>query len=213
MRTCLSGFALLTALAGRVAAWAEEDIVDVLRRSQDMRLAATLPAEANGPKASAIRTSFERVLRAMAPERACELRVVRGPLLAETLHGHLIVVNESLADMPEGVRLFVLAHELGHVQQQHWLAMAQVYQKWIPGPVKPEFTDPVARPLGREASRLAHSQEFSADSYAAQALHKLGRPEGDFAAVFQQLGSTQENATHPSSSQRLASLRAQTAQP
>jgi len=189
-------------------AWCQEDIVDVLRRSQDMRLQALPLAEADGSRAATVRRSFDALLQAMHPAPSVELRVIRGPVVAETLHGHIVVANESLADMPESVRLFILAHELGHAAQQHWLQTALLYQKWIPGPVTPEHTDPVAGKLGREASALAHEQEFAADAFAARTLQALGRGDDDLMAVFLQLGVTQDTATHPATRKRIASLRA-----
>ncbi len=196
------------ALAATAApAFGDEDIVDVLRRSQDSRLAAMQPA-ADSQRVQTLQNSFARLLQALQPGRSAELRVIRGPVLAETLHGHLIVVNEMLADMPESTRTFVLAHELGHVQLQHWLQMALVYQKWVPGTVTQAETDAVAAPLGREASALAHQQEYAADAYAAHALHALGEPTDDLMAIFRPLGATAGSATHPATRQRIASLRA-----
>ena len=190
-------------------AWCQEDIVDVLRRSQELRLQAQPLADADSARAASVRRSFDALLQALQPQPSVELRVIRGPVLAETLHGHIIVANESLADMPESVRLFVLSHELGHVAMQHWLRTALLYQKWVPGAVTPAHTDPVADKLGREASALAHEQEFAADAFAARLLQTLGREDDDLMAVFRHLGMTQDTATHPGTRKRIASLRAQ----
>ena len=184
-----------------------EDIVDVLRRSQQQRLDAMAPAP-DGPRADAVRASFEQLRRALPSELPVDLRVIRGDTLAETMHGHIIVANESLADLPEGARLFVLAHELGHVASRHWLQMGMVYRRWVPGEVTPQATDPVAGMLGREASGLSHRQEFEADAYAAQVLRPLGRPPHDAIAIFTQTGVQRDTATHPGTRKRLASLRA-----
>jgi Zn-dependent peptidase ImmA (M78 family) len=64
---------------------------------------------------------------------------------AETLHGH-IIANESLADLPEGERIFILAHEIGHVVSDHrhrWGGTALDSSE-----VTPARTDPVAESLG-----------------------------------------------------------------
>lgn len=183
------------------------DIVDVLRRSQQMRLAAMPPAD-EGPKAQAIRLSFEQLQRALPGEVSAELRVVSAGTVAETLHGRIVVAHESLADLPEGARLFVLAHELGHVASHHWQQMGAVYRHWIPGEVKPETTDPVAGPLGREASATSHRQEYEADAYALQVLRRLGRSPQDAFIAFMQQGMLQDTATHPGTRKRMASLRA-----
>lgn len=184
-----------------------EDIVDVLRRSQQQRLDAMTPAP-DGPRADVVRASFEQLRRALPSELPVDLHVIRGDTLAETLHGHIVVANESLADLPEGARLFVLAHELGHVASRHWLQMGLVYRRWVPGEVTPQTTDPVAGMLGREASGLSHRQEFEADAYAQQVLRTLGRPAQDAFAIFMQTGVQRDTATHPGTRKRLASLRA-----
>jgi len=194
------GITLATAARG-------EDIVDVLRRSQQQRLDAMARAPAS-PRTRAVQHSFEQ-LRALLPSSIeVELCMIEGPILAETLHGHIVVANESLGDLPEGERLFVLAHELGHVVGGHWLQMSQVYRRWIPGEVTPEQTDPVATRLGREASLLAHRQEFDADAFAVQLLRQVGRSSDDAYAAFLHLGMQQDTATHPGTRKRVASLRA-----
>ena len=199
---------LLTFLGAALAQpAAAEDIVEVLQRSQQMRLEA-MPLAADGPKAAAIRSSFEQLRAALPDDVAAELRVVSAGTVAETLHGRIVVAHESLADLPEGARLFVLAHELGHVASHHWQQMGAVYRHWIPGAVKPETTDPVAGPLGREASATSHRQEYEADAYALQVLRRLGRSPQDAFAAFMQQGMLQDTATHPGTRKRVASLRA-----
>lgn len=184
-----------------------EDIVDVLRRSQQQRLESLVPA-VDGPRAQLLRRNFELLRSRLAPLPPIDFHVIAGPVLAETLHGHVIVANESLADLPEGERLFILAHEIGHAQQRHWLQMGMVYKRWIPDEVTPEKTDPVAAKLGREASGLAHRHEFEADAYALEALRRLGiAPEVAFSSL-RLMGLQQDTATHPGTRKRLASLRA-----
>jgi Zn-dependent protease with chaperone function len=137
-----------------------------------------------------------------------ELRVVSGSTVAETLDGRVIVANEALADAPEGVRLFVLAHELGHVQQGHWRQVGDLYKRFVPGEVVQQATDGVAGPLGRAASAQAHRHEFEADAFALRALRALGRTSDDAYAALRHQGLQQDTATHPGTRKRLASLRA-----
>lgn len=184
-----------------------EDIVDVLRRSQQQRLESLKPA-ADGPRAQRLRQDFETLRARLGSLPPIDFHVVAGAVMAETLHGHIVVANESLADLPEAERLFVLAHEIGHVQQRHWLQMGLVYKRWIPAEVTPEKTDPVAGPLGREASGLAHRHEFEADAYALQTLQLLGLPVDAAFSSLRLMGLQQDTATHPGTRKRLASLRA-----
>lgn len=196
----------LMALAGAGPARAL-DIVDVLRASQQKRL-ESLPPAADGARADAVRHSFERLRAGLPPGTAVDLRVITGPVVAETLHGHIVVANVSLADLDEGERLFVLAHELGHVVAAHWLQMGRVYTRWVPGDVTPERTDPVAGALAREAGALAHRQEFEADAFALGMLRALGRPAHHAWSAFRRLGAVPDSASHPATRRRVAALRA-----
>jgi Zn-dependent protease with chaperone function len=192
------------ALAGQARG---EDIVDVLRRSQQQRLDA-MPRAPSNERAKVVRSSFEKLCQALKPEIEVDLVVIGGATTAETLHGHIIVANESLADLPEGERIFILAHEIGHVVSDHWHQMGGLYRRWIPGEVTPSQTDPVAGSLGREASGLAHRQEFEADAFALQALRRLGIAPEVAVSAFMRQGMQQDTATHPGTRKRLAALRA-----
>lgn len=196
------------ALAGSAARG--EDIVQVLERSQQLRVDKLQAAPADSVRAQKVRASFDNLLRSEGVGRKVELRVVRGDILAEALHGDIVVVNEAVGGWPEEDRLFVLAHELGHVALDHWSQMSGMYQKWVPGMVTPERTNAVAALLGREASALAYQQEYEADAFAARALEGLGFTKQEVLSVFMHLGSRRDTVTHPGTQKRLASLRAGT---
>jgi Peptidase family M48 len=189
-----------------------EDITDVLRRSQQMRLDA-MPTGTDAARMQTIRNSFDTLRHALDPSLTVELRIISGGTYAETLHGNIVIANESLADAPEGERLFILAHELGHVAAGHWAQMNQLYKRWIPGAVTPELTNPVSGLLGRDASGLAHQHEYSADVFALRLLRDLGWPESNAFSAFLRQGMQHDTATHPGTRKRVASLRAAQAQP
>jgi hypothetical protein len=190
-----------------------EDIVEVLERSQQVRLDGLPAAPVASERAQTVRDSFDMLVRTLGLEGSVELRVIRGSTLAETLHGRVVVANEAMGDWPEEDRLFVLAHELGHVALAHWSQMGVMYQKWVPGMVTPQQTDAVAALLGREASELAYQQEYEADAFASRTLEGLGVPRQDVFSVFVHLGPRKDTATHPGTQKRLASLRAAEAKP
>ena len=184
------------------------DIVAVLDRSQQVRLDALPLADVAGPRSKKVRESFDRLARRFQDLPPVELRIIGGEVVAETLHGNIVVANESLGDLPEGERCFVLAHELGHVMLGHWSQMGLLYQKWVPGAVTQQQTDAVADPLGREASALAHRQEFEADAFGLRTVRALGMSEQDAIAAFMDLGVRNDTATHPGTRKRVAALRA-----
>jgi Peptidase family M48 len=186
-----------------------ENIVEVLQRSQQMRLDALHLAAADSPAARHLQANFERLLRATSFDGPVRLQVVDANNIAETLLGHVVVVQARLAERPDAEQLFVLAHELGHVAQDHQAQMGQLYLKWVPGPVLQEHTDAVAPLLGRDASGLAHRQEFSADAFALRTLCAMGHSRDDVLASFMRLGMHPTTATHPGSTRRMAALRAE----
>jgi Zn-dependent protease with chaperone function len=194
-------------LAGPVA-HGDDGILGVLARSQLARLDRAPAADPAGARARMVRTSFETLARVLQIRHPIELRVIQGETVAETLQGRIVLANESLADLSEGERLFILAHELGHIELRHWEQTERLYQKWVPGVVTPQQTEPVAALLGRDASGLAHRQELEADAYGARALHLLGRPSRDAVTAFMHLGVSPDTPTHPGTRKRLASLRA-----
>lgn len=187
---------------------ASPGIVAVLHNSQQLRLDAMAPADRDGPRAQSLRESFDMLVRHLRTLPAVELRVVRGEVFAETLQGKIVVANEALAELPEGERVFALAHELGHVMLGHWALLGLVYQKWVPGAVRQEHTDAVAAQLGADGLALAYRHEFEADAFGLRMLRALGRSEQDAMAIFMRLGARHDTATHPSTRKRVAALRA-----
>ena len=185
-----------------------EDIVEVLERSQQVRLDSMPPAPPDSQRVQKVHDSFELLARTLGLGRTVELRVIHGDTLAETLHGRVVIANEAMGDWPEEDRLFVLAHELGHVALAHWAQMGVMYQKWVPGMVTTQQTDAVAALLGREASGLAYEQEYEADAFAFRTLEGLGFSRQDVFSVFVHLGLRKDTATHPGTQKRLAALRA-----
>ena len=186
------------------------DIIGVLHMSQQKQLDAMTPADPASPRALKVRESFEKLLSGLdGPVLSkVELRVVWGEVVGETLQGRIVVANVALADLPEGERIFILAHELGHVMLDHWTQMGLVYSKWVPGPVEQHHTDAIADRLGRDASALAYRQEFEADAFALSTLRALGLPDQHVVAAFMDLGWRNDTATHPGTRKRLAALRA-----
>ena len=198
----------LTLLLAGPLARGDEGILGVLARSQLARLDRAPAADPAGARARVVRTSFETLARVLQIRHPIELRVIQGETVAETLQGRIVLANETLADLSEGERVFILAHELGHIALRHWEQTERLYQKWVPGVVTPPETEPVAALLGRDASGLAHRQELEADAYGARALYLLGRPSQDAVTAFMHLGVSPDTPTHPGTRKRLASLRA-----
>jgi Zn-dependent protease with chaperone function len=192
-------------------AWCSEDIIDVLQRSQQMQLDALTAQQVDpaSPESQVLQQSFDRVLLALdLRQPGVRLLVVRSPLLAVCLMGRVIAVNVSVADLTGSERMFILAHELGHIAHRHWAQLGTLYKHYIPGEVVPATTDPVAGILGREASELSHRHEYEADAFALRLLRRLGESEETPIVLFtQHLPLVKATATHPGSHQRIAHLK------
>jgi len=191
---------------GASSAWCET-IDQVLQRSQQMRLDQLPEVPATEPAAAALRASFERLQQVSVAPPDAQLRVVSVGAVAETLQGNVVVMNMALGALPEICRLFLIAHELGHVTNRHWSQRIALYQQFIPGEVVQAQTDAVAPQLGPAASMQSHEQEFDADAFAMRSLLDLGYTREDLLEMFFRLGNHGATATHPSTGQRLAQLR------
>lgn len=209
LRTCLHALLIAAAASLAAPAAAADDILAVLDRSQTLRWQALSPVAEDDPRAAVLRSSFERVLQGAdgLQGRPVALQVVAGAITAETFFGRTVVVNADLAGLPEGERLFVLAHELGHVVQAHWAQVGDVYRRHIPDEVLQSRTDAVAALLGREMSALSHRHELAADAFALRTLQRLGYGLDVALAAFQRQGLQFDSATHPGTRKRVASLR------
>jgi Peptidase family M48 len=184
-----------------------DDIAAVLHRSQQLRLDALASADPLSPRARRLRDNFDALTRGLPPMPRLELRIVRADIVAETLQGHIVVVNESIGDWPQGEQLFVLGHELGHVLLGHWAQLETLYRQWIPGPVTRQHTDAVAGALGHSASALAHRHEHEADAFALRKVCALGGSMNDIVAAFMRTGARNDTPTHPATRKRVAALR------
>jgi Zn-dependent protease with chaperone function len=191
---------------GASPAWCE-DIAQVLQRSQQMRLDQLPGVPASEPAAAALHDSFKRLQLASAAAADAQLRVVAAGAVAETLQGRVVVMNRALGELPEICRLFLLAHELGHITNQHWSERIALYRRFIPGEVVQAQTDAVAPQLGRAASVQSHEHELAADAYAMRTLLDMGYSREDLLEMFFRLGNHGGTATHPSTGKRLAQLR------
>lgn len=186
-----------------------ERIDEVLDRSQMTRLQSWPEVAANDPRAATIRASFDRLLQVgHRPAAPVELRVVEGAVVAECLFGRIVVANASLADMPEGERLFVLAHELGHLINGDYAHLGSAFRKVIPGDVVRGESDTLLAQFGPQMSALSHRYEYNADAYALRALQQFGFGLDAVLASFARHGVQHDTATHPGTRKRVAHLRA-----
>jgi Zn-dependent protease with chaperone function len=190
-----------------------QGIEAVLDRSQQMRLTQKPAPNPNSEAAQRVRASLQRLSSLPAAPGAAgapvELVLVGGELFAEALLDRAgLAVSEAVGDLPEGERLLLLAHELGHVRLAHARALKALYRKHIPGEVRPETTGPAAAALGAEAHALSHRHELEADAYGYTLVRGLGFGLDNAFGLLTRQGVQHDSATHPATRRRLAQLRA-----
>lgn len=190
-----------------------EDIAQVLQRSQQWRLQQRPAPDLQSVASARVRTSFERLQQLDPRATDLKLQIVGGELFAEALFGQrTLVVSESAGELPEGERLLMLAHEMGHLMLGHWGGLSALYRSHIPGEVTPQTTDPVARQLSIEAQILSHRQEFEADGYGFALVRKMGFGLDNAFGLLMRQGLQFDTPTHPGTRRRLAQLRVMEAQ-
>ena len=202
--SCAALMVLALALALPAAA---EGILSVLARSHRLKLDELTRHAVTDPRADRLRSDFERLLAGQSPRPDVELLVVDGPVQAETLAGRVVVISAGLAVLDEGERLFILAHELGHVQMGHWAELGALYARHIPAEVTPDVTNAVAPKLGREASALVHGHEYAADGFAWRSIRAQGHGLDSVRGALMVVPNVGDTSTHPATRKRLAHLR------
>jgi Zn-dependent protease with chaperone function len=198
---------LLSVLTACLAPARGEEIAAVLERSQATRLASFQSPASQDERAGIVRRSFAELAQRLDSRVAVELRVVTGSVVAECLLGHVIVANESLADLQEPVRLFLLAHELGHAVLGHWQQTSRLYSTHMPGQMESARLQPASEEFLFEASRLSQAHELEADAFAYRLLRALGYDFPDMIGALTAFGMQRDTATHPGTGKRIAHLR------
>ena len=184
-----------------------DDIVDVLERSQRLRLEQRVAAP-DGERTQRVRATFDRLLaRGRIAPHSVELRVMQGGVQAEAMLGRLLVAGDAVGDLPEGERLLLLAHELSHLTLGHWQALCAVYREHVPGEVRPDTTDPVAHALARHAHEVSHRHEYEADAHGFALARQLGATLDDALSLLMRQPMPGDSATHPATRRRIAQFR------
>jgi hypothetical protein len=199
------------AILGLIAALSSaraENIVEVLERSQRLRLEQRVAAAPDGERTQRVRATFDRLLAQgrIAPQ-SVELRVMQGGVQAEAMLGRVLVVGDAVGDLPEGERLMLLAHELSHLTLGHWHALCALYSKHVPGEVRPDTTDPVAGALGRDGSELSHRHEYEADAHGYALAQQLGASLDEAVSLLMRQPMLSDSPTHPATRRRIAQFR------
>lgn len=175
MRTSLA--AVLSLFALLVSACPAQTISNPLPQGV---LAYTTPLAATNDKVRTLGADFARLLALTPGVEPVRLVVGSYAGLASAFPERIVLVSASLVDMAEEPRLFILAHELGHVLLDN---------QRINGKTKSE-----------------HKKEFDADAFAADCLKKLKLSIAAGIVILEARSGDDETDFHPAMRDRLARL-------
>lgn len=206
MKTILISFTICFSFAAKA-----EGIVEVLVRSRESSLASMQVVDQSHPDYEAIAADFKKIHDNAGHTIPADLIVIdNNVVIAEGMLGNKLVVNVNLAKVKENERLFIMAHEWGHLELEHWRKLCDLYLSLIPGEVVQEKTDAVSQELGFKASEMSRNNEFEADFFAVRALVKMGMSkeeakESAYSAL--SLAPSKDTATHPATNKRIMAIR------
>lgn len=184
------------------------DVVQALERGQRVQLERCEQLDRDSHEAQVLQAALTKVLQADANAPPVALRVARCDAFVQVLAGD-IVVHPEVATWDEGERLFVLAHELGHIRQAHWQQLTQVLRDTVPVTSTDEQATRLMRHSAPRLQGLLHAFEYDADAYAARLLRAMGRDaQAEAKRAISRQPSVADAPTHPSAPQRLARLAA-----
>lgn len=176
-------------------------LLDAMRAQDKTRTCSPVVAS---PESQLLHTEAAEIMAAMNHPGASVSVLVAdcGNFAVAAMTVNTIVIPTRVARFSRQERLFVLAHELGHVAQkdvQRWERLGEFF-------VDSNADDDT---VAAYINTLSQELELHADAYAAQVLNKLGIDAQVAAvAVFQRLEvlNAPGTPTHPAAKQRVAQL-------
>lgn len=119
--------------------------------------------------------------------------------------GRTIVVSIRMARLSAPQRFFILAHELGHLNLSHHLAISS----FVARAVSSASDESAARAaIAAGLAPVSHRAELEADAFAVRLMREAGHDPEHAARLFDSIGEGFDNATHPSAGRRARSIRA-----
>lgn len=162
------------------------------------------------PDARKIANAFERVKAAAGVEFPVTLLIAdeKADVFAQSFPGEVVAVSITLARYDEGLLMFMLAHELGHVRQRDLSRALAFYAAHIPASVTAQEAERYAQELRPQAQAMSHGFEFEADRFSAGILTQLGyslKAGRRFLASLP--GANEDSLSHPAANERVRRLQ------
>jgi len=210
VKALITGLIVCFALGGAPAR--AIDIVAALEASQQQKLSRCRVTSADAPEVKVLQQSFDLLLNVRAaldaPAATSSVRL----LVADCEHGTQVLAGEvvvppEVASWDEGARLFLLAHELGHIEHHDWERLTAAYATGMPAEIAEQDVPQALSNVRAHTSALKRRFEYAADKYALRLLTRLGRDGLDDAeSALHRIWSRADTPTHPGAMQRMAAL-------
>lgn len=160
--------------------------------------------EATGTEADMIRNDFIYLQNNGIIPGNVELMIKEKSSLASAVSEQLIVINVKLAKYDRLDRLFVLAHEAGHIVNADREDTNKLFNLYIPDNLTKTEAYHRFNELKPKLCEVLHRHEYAADDYSTQSLLKLGYAKEEIViAVANVLEDLDSDLTHPASSDRI----------
>lgn len=176
-------------------------MVEALRAQDESRLCEAAPVS---KETRLLRREATYVLETMGMSKDAVTVLIAecgGYATAATTLG-TIVISPSLAELPRAERLFVLAHEIGHLANddaKRWLALGD----------KLVLKDEAIAANDAMMATLSREVELGADAFAAAVLRKMGiNAENAAHAFFKRMNllDLPGTASHPAAQSRVTAI-------
>jgi Zn-dependent protease with chaperone function len=118
--------------------------------------------------------------------------------------GGAVILSVRMTRLNPAQRFFIMAHELGHLQLQHLAAVSGFVARAV---VESRDENEARQQVLSGLSGLSHANEFDADAFAVRLMRQAGQDPEQAARLFDAIGDSRDNRTHPSAARRAQAIR------
>lgn len=198
---------LAIAEVGLVCTATAMDIGDGIRTGDQVRLERAKVSD-NAEAIRIIQASFDRVMAVRGDGNAVTLRITSQGVGGEAALGEIVMIDESLAALPEDERDFEIAHELGHIDLNHYVRMIGLFRSYVGMSTDDHYIAHTLNVHADELSPALRAMEFEADAYGQALLDRIPGSHDGGIHTFQRNAFRRGDFSHPTSRERLLRLQA-----
>lgn len=194
----------LAVWAGAVSAQAANPLVDKLVGQIEASPAGCKSVLPTHAQRLVIESDIARFKRLVPAAAEVPFQVLDCDADGFVYQGQTVVLSTRLSRMNPTQRFFIIAHEMGHLGLAHHGAM----RSFVAGIVDQQRDEAKARAkLVSSLTPISHKHELDADAFAVRTMLAVGLDPEQAALIFDSIGDSRDNHTHPSANRRAKSIR------